>query len=156
MDGHARIQQRAAAGLHRGLQAGDEVRSAGKAALVRPECGLCKAGAFVQHGQYGEAHARVLGCIGHRPRHCGLVGIGLTVFLVVQVMELTHLRVAALQQLDIKLGGHGPHLRGRDAQGRAIHAVPPGPEVVCLGLAPLREAGKGTLECVAMCIHQSR
>ena len=156
VDGQARIHQRAATGLYRGLQPGNQVGCAGKAALVWPQRGLGKAGALVQHGQHGQAQACVGGCIGHGPGHGGFVRIGLAVGLVVQVVELAHLCVAALQLLYIQLRRHSAQLRGCDAQRHAVHAVAPRPKVIRRRLAPLGQARKRALEGMAVCVDQAR
>ena len=86
------------------------------------------------------------------------VGIGRAVGIVLQVVEVADLRVAAPQQLHIQLGRNGLQLIGADAQGHAVHAVAPGPEVVrgpvSAGLAPLGQAGKRPLKGVAVGIDQ--
>ena len=137
------------------MQTGNPVRRAGKTALIIAQLRLGKAGTLVEHRQQGESQPRLCRSIGHSPGHGGRVGVGRAVFAVLQVMEFTHLGVAALQHFHIQLGCYRLQLRWCDAQGHAIHAVAPGPEVIGIRGTPFRQAGKGTLEGVAVRIHHA-
>ena len=80
---------------------------------------------------------------------------GLSGRVVLQVVELTDLGVAALQQLQVKLGRNRAQLRRADAQCHLVHALAPGPEIVRLGLALFGQPGKGALKGVAVGIDQA-
>jgi hypothetical protein len=156
MDGHAGRHQRLARSQHALAQRQHVGCRGGKAALVVAQRRLLEAGALVQHRQQRQADAGVgrglHQCLAHRQP----VGIGLAIGLLVQVVEFTHLGVAALQQLGIQLAGHGAQRVGRYPQCHGVHAVAPAPEIIVCAAAALGQAGKGALEGMAVGIDQTR
>jgi hypothetical protein len=73
-------------------------------------------------------------------------------------MEIADLGVAAGQQLGIQLGRNRLELLGRDAVGRAVHAVAPAPEIVGrmgAGAAAFGQARHGALEGMAVRVDQA-
>ena len=156
MNRHAGVQQWPTLGRQALLRVQDAGHAAGEAALVVAQGGVREPGAFVQAGDEGEAHADILRSLGEGPAERQRVVIGLAVGLGVQVVEFAHLGVAAFQQFEKQLAGHGAQLLGADAQGHAVHAVTPAPEVVLAAVAALGQAGKGALKGVAVAVHQTR
>ena len=137
------------------MGAPDAVRVEVEAALVLAQRGLREAGALVEHRQQRQADARVLGGGLQRVAHRERVGVRRAVGLVLQVVELADVGVAAGQQLAVEVRGDGLHVVRGHGAGHAVHAVAPAPEVVARVLAPLRQAGEGALEGVAVRVHQS-
>ena len=155
MQGDASIEQRAPRRVDALAGAPDPGRIGGEAALVLAHFGLSQARMLVQHGQQGQALPHLRRSIGQRPAHRQLVRVGAAIGCMLQIVELADLRIAALQQFQIELGGDSLQLCGCDAQGHAIHAIAPGPEVVVVAVAPLGQACKDALESMAVRVHQT-
>ena len=149
------LQQRPAAGRDALGGGPHAVGGAGEAPLVVAQGGLAETGALVQRGHQRQAQTGRGGGVGQGPAQRQRVGIGPAVRVVLQVVEFTDLGVAAAQQFEVQHRGDGLQLIGRDAQGHAVHAVAPRPEVVGRGLAPLGQPGEGTLEGMAVGIDQA-
>ena len=154
--GHPRVHQWRSQRPHAVAQ-GQHLGEVGcKPPLVAAQRGLVEAGALVEHRQQRQPDAGGGGGINQCAAHGQRVGIRRAGLAVVQVVEFTHLRIAATQQFGVQLRGHGTQLRGRDAQGHAVHAGSPAPEVVLCAIAPFSQAGECTLEGVAVRVHQTR
>ena len=90
-----------------------------------------------------------------RQRHRRRLVVCPAVGLMVQVMELDHRGVAALEQLDIQLGRDRPLLVGCDLSRERVHRVAPSPEARLVRTQPLGQPGQGALEGVAVQIDHA-
>ena len=88
--------------------------------------------------------------------HLGDVGVGLSVAVVVQIVELANAAEAGFQHLDIELGGDRLDLFGRHRQREAVHHLAPAPETVGRRPARLGEPGHAALERVAVQVGHRR
>ena len=159
MHGHAGLHARELPAPDVVAQAQHAVDGSREAALLVAQCGLLKAGAFVQYRQQRQAHAHGGGGLRQGAAHGQRVGamavVGPAVGRVVQVVEFADLRVAAGQQFGVQVLGHRAHLLGRDAQRHAVHAVAPTPEVVMHAVAAFGQAHEGALKGVAVGVHKA-
>ena len=130
--------------------AGEQIEVGNETPLLRLRRRACEAGMGVQYREQRQPNAgRVAG--GANPRgHLGRIGIGRSVQVMVQVVELADAGEARLQHLDIGLRGDRFGVVGRHRKGETVHRFPPAPEAVDAGAAGLGEAGHATLKRVRM------
>ena len=146
------------------LQVGVDVVA--EAALALRQRAPVEAAGHVQGRQQRHADAAFARGLDQRQRHRRRVGIRLAVGLVMQVMELAHLRVAGLEHLHVQLRGDRAQLVRPDAAGKRVHRLAPGPEAVFLrrsgrirvgrGRAPFGQARHRTLERMRMQVRHGR
>ncbi len=113
-------------------------------------------GVRVEHRQQGQANAGLLGGGGDARAHLGRVGMGLTIGLVVEVMELADAGEAAFQHFHVGLGGDGLHCLRAQVGQEAVHQLAPAPEAVTVAATDLGQAGHAALERVAVQVGQAR
>ena len=82
--------------------------------------------------------------------HLGEVGVGRSVAVVVQIVELADAREAGLQHLDIELRCDRLDLVRRHRQREAVHHLAPAPETVGRRAAQFGQPGHAALEGVAV------
>jgi len=102
----------------------------------------------VEHRQQGQADAGFFCRLDQRQRHRGGLGVVDAPRAVVQIVELTDLRVTRFHHLDIELGGDGLEVVRVDGFGKGVHRLAPRPEAVFARTAPLRQARHRPLEGV--------
>ena len=104
----------------------------------------------VDDRQQGQRDARFQRRLVDRQRHRRRLVVCPAVGLMVQVVELDHRGVAALEQLDLELGRDRALLLGRDPLRERVHRVAPAPEARLVGAQPLGQPGQRALEGVAV------
>ena len=116
-----------------------------------------KAALGIEHGQQGQPDSG-RDCRGRDPiRHLGLLGIETAVGLMMQIMELAHARVAGFQHLRVEQARYRLHLGRCKAFDKAVHHVPPGPEILAFGRSTgLRQPDHGALEGMTVQIGHPR
>ena len=128
------------------------VKSVAETALAVMQRPAVETAGLVKHRQQGQPDAGIFGGADDGLRHFRWVGIGATIRLVVQVMELADLAVTGFQHFAIQLGGNGIQLLGIDFSGETVHLFAPGPEAVGRIPAALGQTGHGALEGMAVTV----
>ena len=88
--------------------------------------------------------------------HFTAIGIGLPVDVVMQIVEFSHLRIAALEHFDVQLAGNHTDLFGCKTLHHAIHQITPGPETVLRIAGNFCQPGHHPLKRMGMQIRHSR
>ena len=104
----------------------------------------------VKAGQKGQPHAGAGAGGDLAQAHLLARGVGRAIGAVMQVMELAKMGIAALQTFHLHLGGNGLGAVRVHPGDDGVHRLPPGPEIVARGAAPLGPAGHGALKTVAV------
>jgi hypothetical protein len=100
----------------------------------------------VEHRQKGEGDPGRSGRGTDTPRHLADIIIGLTVFVMMQIVEFADRGEAGLQHFAIDQRRHRLDMVGGEIIVEGIHDLAPGPETVLARPAPFRQSGHAALE----------
>ena len=116
-----------------------------EAALARHGWLAAEAAIGIERRQHGDGDSGLIGGGKAAQGEFRWVGIGRPIRLVVEILELADDREAALEHLDIELGGDGLQILRAEAQREAVHDFSPGPETVGPRTGAFRQAGHQSL-----------
>ena len=138
-------------------QRGEAVRAVAEAHLTGAECASIAAATLIGHRQQGQADAGGGGGGDNARRHLGGIGIGRSVGVVVQVVELGDGAVAGFQHLHLHEAGNRLDIIGSEPLQKLVHQCTPCPEAVAsAGATGLAQASESALECMAVQVDRRR